>query len=105
MDLWHAAMLAITQLAYQCDHIQAKFPMRQGPASFFFGMIPHMIARAGRSRTVAHNHPELPESFQCQHFPAAVIGHPELGSALFTGLPKRCQHGCELPFGSRGSSR
>jgi hypothetical protein len=31
MDLWDTAMLAITQLADQRDHIEAKFPMRQGP--------------------------------------------------------------------------
>src|SRR6266581_5576928 len=68
-------------------------------------MISHVIQRAGGSGTLTHDHPQLPETLQGHHLPSTVIGHPQAVSTLFTGLPKRCQRGGELGFGSRGSSR
>ncbi len=47
---------------------------------------------------------ELPERLQGHHLPSAVIGHPQLVSALFTSLPKRRQDDRSLRFGLRSSS-
>src|SRR6266699_6959883 len=105
MHLWHTTMLREPPDANECNDIQAKFPMRQRPASFLFGMISHVIPRAGGGGTLTHDHPKLPETLQGYHLPSTVICHPQAVSALFTGLPKRRQGGCELRFGSRGSSR
>src|SRR6266566_1348092 len=91
--------------ANEGNHIQAKFAMGERPASFLFGMISHVIPRAGGGGTLTHDHPQLPETLQGHHLPSAVIRYPQSLSACFTGLPKRCQRSGELCFGSRGSSR
>src|SRR6266699_385848 len=105
MHLWDRAMPALAPGSNECDHIQTKFAMGQRPSSFFFGMISHMIQRAGGSRTLTHDYFELPKALQGHHFPSAMIRDPQPISALFIRLPKRRQSGCELRFGSRGSSR
>ncbi|HEU5380721.1 MAG TPA: hypothetical protein VFV38_35305 [Ktedonobacteraceae bacterium] len=35
MDLRNAALLVVAQHSHQCDHIETKFPMWQGPSTFF----------------------------------------------------------------------
>src|SRR5947209_20328382 len=105
MHLWDRTMLREAPSANEGNHIQAKFAMGQRPASFLFGMISHVIERAGGGGTLRHDHPELPEPLQGHHLPSAVIRHPQSVSALVTALPKRRQGGGELRFGSRGSSR
>src|SRR5712692_8444174 len=105
MHLRDRAMLREAPGTNEGNHIQAKFAMRQRPASFLFGMISHVIPRAGGGGTLTHDHPELPETLQGHHLPSTVIGHPQAVATLVTGLPKRRQGSCELRFGSRGSSR
>src|SRR5947209_5041368 len=105
MHLRNRAVLPEPPSADEGNDIQAKFAMGQRPASFLFGMISHMIQRTGGSGTLIHDHSELPETLQGHHLPSTVIGHPQAVSTHFTGLPKRCQRGGELGFGSRGSSR
>src|SRR5947209_17616160 len=105
MHLWDTAVLCEPPEANQGNDIQAKFAMGQRPASFLFGMISHVIERAGGGGTLRHDHPELPEPLQGHHLPSAVIRHPRSVCALVTALPKRRQGGGELRFGSRGSSR
>src|SRR6266699_409669 len=105
MHLRNTAMLSEPPGADEGNDIQAKFAMGQRPSSFLFGMISHMIQRTGGSGTLIHKYSELPEALQGHHLPSTVIGHPQAASARFTGLPKRCQRGGELSFGSRGSSR
>src|SRR5260370_18514583 len=105
MHLWNRAMLREPPDANEGNHIQAKFAMGERPASFLFGMISHVIPRAGGGGTLTHDHPQLPETLQGHHLPSAVIRYPQSLSACFTGLPKRCQRSGELCFGSRGSSR
>src|SRR5712691_3171812 len=105
MHLRDRAMFPEPPGADEGNDIQAKFAMGQRPASFFFGMISHMIQRTGGGGTLIHDHSELPEALQGHHLPSTVIGHPQAASARFTGLPKRCQRSAELCFRSRGSSR
>src|SRR5947209_17717183 len=58
MHLWDTAVLCEPPEANQGNDIQAKFAMGQRPASFLFGMISHVIERAGGGGTLIHDHPE-----------------------------------------------
>src|SRR5690348_1337352 len=99
MHLWDRAMLPKTPGANERNDIQAKFAMRQRPASLLFGMIPDMVAWAGRGMTLIDNYSELEDALQGHHLPPTMIGHPQAIAALFTGLPKRRQGGRVLRLG------
>lgn len=57
--LGDGAMLPEAPEAYEGNDIQIKFPMWQGPPSFFFGVRAHMIASTGRSVALTNGDPEL----------------------------------------------
>src|SRR6266702_2751298 len=99
MHLWDRAMLHKAPGPNEGNDIQAKFTMRQRPASFFFGMITHMIPWAGGGMALTDDHAELEDAFQSDHLPPTMIRDPQTIATLFTGLPKRRQGGCELRFG------
>src|SRR5260221_433557 len=99
MHLRDGAMLHKAPSSNEGNDIQAKFAMRQRPASFFFRMIAHMILGASRGMTLTDDHAKLKDALQGHPLSPAVVGHPQAIATLFTGLPKRRQGGCELRFG------
>jgi len=102
MHLRDTAMLCKAPGANGRNHIQTKFPVGQRPASFLFGMISHMIPRAGGGGTLTNDYGQLPQTFQGHHLPSAVIPHPEPVPTLLTGLPKGRQGARLLSWSSSG---
>jgi hypothetical protein len=103
MHLGHAAVFAKTPVANQGNHLQAKFPVRQCPASFFFRTIGHMIARTLRLHAATHHNRHFPETIQLGHCAMAVVAHPQRLTALFARLFQRGQCDRVRRFGTRGS--
>src|SRR5258708_25089116 len=103
MHFRHAPMLSEAPGANEGNHIQTKFAMRQGPPSFFFGMIADMILWARGSMTLADRYAQLKDAFQCDHLSPTVVGHPPAIATLGTGRLQRPQGSRELRFGLGGS--
>src|SRR6266699_4718395 len=91
VHLWHAPVLAKAPPANQSNHLQAKFPVWERPASLFFGTVGHMIARTLRLDTATHHYRQLPEPIQLGHRAMAVVADPQQLAALFTRLFQRGQ--------------
>jgi hypothetical protein len=89
--------------ANERNDIQAKFAMRQGPTSLFFGVRAHMIASTRGGVALTDGYPELENPLQSHDLPPAVVRDPHGMATLGTGPLKWPQGSCELRFGFGGS--
>ena len=103
MHLWHTSVLRVAPSAYQGNDLQTKFSMGQGPPSFFFRPIGHVITRAIRLDAAAYHNRQFPETIQLRHRAVAVIAYPQGLTALLTLLFQWGQCHCVRRFGTCGS--
>src|SRR5258708_20195889 len=97
MDLRDRAMLPVAQLTDHRDDIQAKFPMRQRPGSFFFCSIRHMVQRTLRGAAAPHHQGEVHQSPERHEGALGVVRHPEPLSTTHALLTYRPQAHCSFP--------
>ena len=76
MHLRDRAVLHKAPRTNERNDVQAKFAMGQCPASFFFGVIAHVILRAGGGMTLTDNYSELENALLGHDLPPAVIRDP-----------------------------
>src|SRR5215831_6732294 len=103
MHLRDAPMFLEAPEANEGNAIQAKFAMRQRPASFFFGVRAHVIASTRGGVTLTDGDPELEDPLQRDDLPPRVVRNPQGVATLPAGPLKGPQARCELRFGFGGS--
>src|SRR6266699_2984365 len=103
MHLRDAPVFSEAPEANESHDIQAKFAMRQRPASFFLRVRAHMIARTSGGVALTTGASELEDPLQGDHLPPSVVRHPQGMVTLGTGPLKRPQGSCELRVGFGGS--
>src|SRR5207245_7690778 len=104
MDLEDTSMFPVAQLTDHRDDIQPNLSMGQGPGSFFFCTIGHMIQRTLRVPTPAYHQSQADQSSERHQGALGMVGHPQALSTTHALLVQRCQAHYSLGRGTRFSS-